>query len=344
MGRGKGNDWPGNRPEGWDADIWRRNLESYTGTSREGLPLSENRSASEDLQPWMARLVSAKATNDPETVIACGMCNDLVYTRYIFGGRWTASTADGHGTYRDEVLQFGQHSKYMPITCTGNIMSAGFGLRAGAFYALTGREAGTVLDRIEQKDIFGMLADDFREIYSDDYSPQQWNLAMEEALRRYIARHDPPPPDPVSVAFERAAFEDPSQSLPDFAEGLNISLRKLQRVVKRDFGLPPRTVMRRARALDLAAQLCGVADENEANEMLLRYFDQSHLIKDFTAFFGVTPEKFRARPRPLMMITLEQRQARRLEELERHTPGTAHPWRGADEPDNTPPKAVAKRV
>ncbi|MEO9669218.1 MAG: hypothetical protein ABJF80_00120, partial [Marinomonas sp.] len=86
------------------------------------------------------------------------------------------------------------------------------------------------------------------------------------------------------------------------------------------------------------------ADENEANEMLLRYFDQSHLIKDFTAFFGVTPEKFRARPRPLMMITLEQRQARRLEELERHTPGTAHPWRGADEPDNTPPKAVAKRV
>ncbi len=319
----------GTQNNNWDTEIWRRNLASYSGVSQDGLPLSENRSASDDLQPWVARLVSAKATNNPEMVIACGMCNDLVYTRYIFSGRWTAATADGHGTYRDEVLQFGQHSKYMPLTCTGDIMSAGFGLRAGAFYALTGREASTVLDRIERRDIFGMLADDFRDIYSDDYSPQQWNLAMEEALRRYIARHEPPPPDPVSVAFELAAFADPTQSLPDFAEGMNISLRKLQRIVKRDFGLPPRTVMRRARALDLAAQLCGVADQEEENEMMLRYFDQSHLIKDFTAFFGVTPQKFRAQPRPLLIITLEQRQARRLDELQRRAPGAAYPWKDA---------------
>ncbi len=326
-----------------DPDIWRRNLASYSGTSREGLPLSENRSASVDLSPWVARLVSAKATNDPAMVIACGMCNDLAYTRYIFSGRWTALSADEHGAYQNEVLQFGQHSKYMPLTCTGDIMSAGFGLRAGAFYALTGRHADTLLDRIERQDIFGMLADDFREVYSDDYSPQQWNLAMEEALRRYVARHDPPPPDPISVAFELAAFEDPSQSLPDFAESQNISLRKLQRVVKRDFGLAPRTVMRRARALDLAAQLCGVADQEEEDEMMLRYFDQSHLIKDFTAFFGVTPQKFRSKPRPLLTITLEQRQARRLEELERHTPGTAHSWReqSPSSPDAEAPDAAA---
>lgn len=316
-----------------DADIWRRNLAAMSGTSRDGLPLSENRSASDDLSPWVARLVSAKATNDPDMLIACGMCNDLVYTRYIFNGRWTAVTADGHGAFANEVLQFGQHSKYMPLTCTGDIMSAGFGLRAGAFYALTGRPAHDIVDRIEQRDIFGMLADDLRDVFSDDYSPQQWNLAMEEAVRRYIARHDPAPPDPVSVAFELAAFADPTQSLPDFAESQNVSLRQLQRIVKRDFGLTPRTVMRRARALDLAAQLCGVADEAEEAEMMLRYFDQSHLIKDFTAFFGVTPQKFRAQPRPLLTITLEQRQARRLEELERHTPGTVHSWRE----ENSPP-------
>lgn len=315
-----------------NAEIWRRNLAPMSGASREGLPLSENRSASEDLAPWVARLVSAKATNAADIVITCGMCNDLAYTRHIFNGRWTAMSADGHSAYENEVLQFGQHSKFMPLSCTGDIMSAGFGLRAGAFYALTGRTAHEIVDRIEQTDIFGMLGDDFKEIYSDDYTPQQWNLAMEEALRRYIERHDPPPPDPVSVAFELAAFEDPTQSLADFAEMQNISLRKLQRVVKRDFGLPPRTVMRRARALDLAAQLCGVADEEEEAEMMLRYFDQSHLIRDFAAFFGVTPEKFRSRPRPLLTITLEQRQARRLEELERHEPGKAHPWRGSPSP------------
>ena len=235
-------------------------------------------------------------------------------------------TADGHGTYENEVLQFGQHSRFMPLTCTGDIMSAGFGLRAGAFYALTGLSADKMVDRIERNDIFGMLADDFREVYSDKHAPGDWNLAMEEALRRFVERVDPDPPDPISAAFELAAFEDPNQSLSDFAETQNISLRKLERVVKRDFGLTPRTVMRRARALDVAALLCGVADQDEENEMMLRYFDQSHFIRDFTSFFGVTPHKFRAQPRPLLTITLEQRQARRLEELKRLRPGEHRPW------------------
>jgi AraC-like DNA-binding protein len=320
----------------WDAEIWRRNLASIAGTTRDGMPLSENRSAPDDLSPWVARLVSAKASNNADLLIACGMCNDLVYTRYISNGSWTAVTADEHGVYGDEVLLFGQHSKYMPLTCTGDIMSAGFGLRAGAFYAMTRRSAHDIVDRIERTDIFGMFADDLRDVYSAEHTPEQWNLAMEEALRRYIAQNDPPPPDPISVAFEHAAFVDPTQSLDDFAESQNISLRKLQRVAKRDFGIPPRTIMRRARALDMAAQLCGVADELEENEMLLRYFDQSHLIKEFVAFFGVSPQKFRAQPRPLLTITLEQRQARRLEELHRHPLSSCHPWRDDSARPNAP--------
>lgn len=309
-----------------DSEIWRRNLAPLSGTSRDGMPLSENRAPSDDLAPWVARLVSAKATNDPDTLVACGMCNDLAYTRFVFNGRWTAMTADGHGTYGNEVLQFGQHSKFMPLTCTGDIMSAGFGLRAGAFYALTGRSADTLVDRIERVDIFGILSDDLRDVFTDKYSPSEWNLALEEALRRYIARVKPKQPHPISAAFEMAAFRDPTQHLGDFAEEHDISLRKLERLVKRDFGLTPRTVMRRARALDLAAQLCGVADQEEENEMILRYFDQSHLIKDFASFFGVTPHKFRSQPRPLMTIALEQRQARRLEELHRLKPGETRPW------------------
>lgn len=310
-----------------DAEIWRKNLAPLSGTSRDGLPLSENRAPASDLAPWVARLVSAKATNDHDLLIACGMCNDLVYTRYIFNGRWTAVTADGHGIYRNEVLQFGQHSRYMPLTCSGDIMSAGFGLRAGAFRALTGRTADTLVDRIERADIFGVMQGDLVDVFSEDRSPEDWNLALEEALRRYIARVRPEPPDPISIAFERAAFADPSQQLSAFAEQQNISLRKLERIVRRDFGLTPKKVMRRARALDLAAQLCNVADDREHEEMMLRYFDQSHLIRDFTSFFGVTPQQFRAQPRPLLAITLEQRQARRLEELSRVEPGKDLPWR-----------------
>nr|WP_137676910.1 helix-turn-helix domain-containing protein [Parerythrobacter lutipelagi] len=317
-----------------DSEIWRKNLAPLSGTSRDGLPLSENRAPAPDIAPWVARLVSAKATNDPDMIIACGMCNDLVYTRYIFNGRWTAVTADGHGIYRNEVLQFGQHSKYMPLTCTGDIMSAGFGLRAGAFRALTGRTSDTIVDRIERADIFGLRQDDLADIFCADLSPAEWNLAMEEALRRFIDKAQPELPDPISTAFEIQAFRDPSRQLNDFAEEHGIGLRKLERVVRRDFGITPKKVMRRARALDLAAQLCKVADDAEEEEMMLRYFDQSHFIRDFASFFGVTPQQFRAHPRPLLAITLEQRQARRLEELSRIVPGKNLPWR-----DNSASKA-----
>lgn len=311
---------------GEDTEYLRLKLAHLPGPSRGGLPLSENRCPAEDIAPWVARLVSAKAYNDPEITIDCGMCTDMAYTRFIFSGGWTADAANGFGSYKNEVLQFGQLSKFMKLTCKGDVMSAGFGLVAGGLYALTGRTAKESIDFVEQDDIFGLYDDEIRETLNEECTPSQWNLAMEEALRRYIKRVDPPPPDPVSIAFELAAFRDPTQSLADFAESQNISLRKLERVVKRDFGLTPRTVMRRARALDLAALLIGVADDNEEEEIILRYFDQSHLIKDFTSFFGVTPHKFRSHPRPILMISLEQRQARRLEELKRLAPGERRPW------------------
>ncbi len=291
-----------------------------------GQPLSENRRAADDLDPWIGRLVAAKIPTMPDTVISCGMVNDLAYVRSIFGARWTATSKEGRKQYEDQVLLFGPHSKFMPLTCEGHVFSAGFGLRAGALFALTGRSCADMLDRIAPEDTFGLLQDDLREIHSGDHSPAEWTLAMEEAMRRFIAKNDPPPPDPVSTAFELQAFRDPNISPADFAEEQGIALRTLERTVRRDFGIPPKRVLRRARALDLAALLCGVADDAEEDELMLRYFDQSHLIREFSAFFGVTPKKFRSKPRPLLTIVLEQRQARRLEELGRLDEGAKRPW------------------
>ncbi len=289
---------------------------------------SESRAPSGDLSPWVARLVSFKSASAPHLLTSCSIYSDMDFVTHVFQGRLTAQEACRNQSYKNEVVHFGQQSKNMSVSCSGDIMTAGFGLRAGAYYALTGGRADNRIDGVERIDVFGLLADDLRGVYSEDYSPQQWNLAIEEALRRYLARHNPAPPNAVSVAFERAAFADPTQSLSDFAERQNISLRQLQRIVKRDFGLSPRTVMRRARALDLAAQLCGVADASEAAEMKLRFFDQSHMNKEFISFFGVTPQRFLAQAKPLLTIALEQRQARKLEELSRPQPASLKPWQG----------------
>ncbi|NVE95522.1 helix-turn-helix domain-containing protein [Altererythrobacter lutimaris] len=301
-------------------------LDSRSGTSTSGLPLSVNREPSDGLRPWVARLVAARIETEADHTIVCGMCNDLAYQRLVQRGRWTAQSKDGHDAYQDEALLFGPHSKYMPLTCTGPVVAIGVGLRPGALTRLADQKAPELLDRIVRGDPLGLIESDMASEYPASATPDQWIAQLEARLRLLIEKLDPEPPDPVSTAFERAAFLNPNIAPGDVAEEQGISLRQLERIVKRDFGLSPKKVLRRARALDLAAQLCGVADEAEEQELLLRYFDQSHLIREFQAFFANTPAAFRSTPHPLMTINLETRQARRLEILNRIMPGERRPW------------------
>ena len=51
------------------------------------------------------------------------------------------------------------------------------------------------------------------------------------------------------------------------------------------------------------------------------------MIREFKAFFGMTPRQFAVTPQPFMTLTLEARQSRRLEVLGRALPGEVPPWR-----------------
>lgn len=309
-----------------DAEVWRQASEPQSGISQAGMPLSINRAPADDLRPWVARLVAAKIEVDPASQIRCGMCNDIPYARIVMRGDWTATGVDGTGHYKDEVLLFGPHSRHMPLSCSGPVIALGVGLRPGALQRLTGCYAEGLVDRIERTDPLGLVEQDLFSEYSPDDHPEQWLVQLETALRRRIAALDPRPPNRLATAFELAGLAEPNLSLTEFSESQGVSLRKLQRIVKRDFGLTPKQVLRRARALDIAAQLCGVADETEAEELMLRYFDQSHLIREFAAFFGTTPSSFRSTPQPLLTLNVEIRQARRLEELNRLSQGEQRPW------------------
>ena len=72
--------------------------------------------------------------------------------------------------------------------------------------------------------------------------------------------------------------------------------------------------------------LHGVADEAEAEDLILRYFDQAQMTREFTELFGMPPRKFKTTPNPILTIALESRQARRLDALERLGPDGIRPW------------------
>ena len=307
-------------------------LRSAYGHSRNGDPLSINRAPAQAIAPWVARIYATDVDADPDNVVRCHILSDTPVLRVIFRGEWTAETLYGTGRYSRSAIFAGPQTHAMPVRVTGAFATLAVSLRPGAVDALGGPPISETLDRIiYYDDIYGDRpwgqSETLIEWFDERGPPERWLAVADKLMAQLIEIHGSHRPDPIIGAFDRAAFDNPNFGLREFAEEHGVSLRKLERIIKRAYGQTPTQVLRRARVLDLAAELRGVADAAEAEELNLRYYDQSHMIREFTHFFGVTPKQFAKSPAPIMTLTLEARQARRLEVIGRQEPGSPPPWR-----------------
>lgn len=294
--------------------------------TRDGQPLSYNRAPTPDLAPWIARLYVTDVHAPDDYRLDCGLFCDTGFLRVQLRGAWTAQTVDGPRAMGRAALFFGPNTRRMPIGVAGSFASVGVAFRPGCFSALGLGNIADHLDRLMDIDALGFSAQRWIDITSQATGAEQIVLAMEQELRGVLLKRQPPEPDPISTRFEAAAFADPAATVAALAADMGVEQRRLERIVRRDFGIPPKQVLRRARALDMASHLRGVADQAEADALVLRYYDQSHLIRDFSSLFGMSPRQFMARPQPLMTLALETRQARRLETIDRIAPGGIRPW------------------
>ncbi|MFC6620726.1 helix-turn-helix domain-containing protein [Novosphingobium panipatense] len=301
-------------------------VKSREGKTRDGQPMSYNRSPAADLVPWLARFHVSSMSMPDGHVLSCGLLNEAATVRIFLSGEWTVHTADGPALLRNGAFYFGPNSRHMPVTVSGSFVSVGFALRPGTGTALKLPHVGDYVDRVVPTDVLNAPSADFVAAIDPAAPPEQWLQGIEEVTRRQVKDRGGGRPDPVTAAFEAISFSNPGLSIKEAAAGCGVDRRKLERVISRDFGMPPKQVLRRARALDMASYLRGVADAAEGEEMALRYYDESHLIHEFTNLFGISPRQFIARPQPILTLSLEARQARRLEMLNRLTPGGIRPW------------------
>lgn len=294
--------------------------------ARDGQPLSNSRAPSPDLAPWVGRLYVTSVSAPDTHVLSCGLFCEGSVLRIQLDGDWQAQSADGPVTRGRDVILFGPQTKRMPVQVRGGFTSVGISFRPGAMRVLGGRPEPDNADRLNDPAQIGVDRGMWLDMLRPDAEPDVWCKRMENALRLLIAHRDAATPDAVTARFERISYANPSASVGQCAEEIGIDIKRLERIVRRDFGMTPKQVLRRARALDMASHLRGVADRNEAEALMLRYYDQSHLNRDFTALIGLSPRQFAKQPQPLMTLCLETRQSRRLEILERIAPGESPPW------------------
>ncbi len=296
------------------------------GVTRLGQPMSYNRAPACDLAPWIGRLYVTVVDLPQDYQLDCSLLNDVAVIRIQLSGQWRATTGNGVMAMGKSALLFGPQMKAMPISVTGSFISIGFAVRPGTGAALGWESTTNVVDRLFHLDDLGLPGSPLLAQLDPEGDAEEWISIIEAGIRALVQDRNLAIPDPIASRFETLSYLDPNARIEDFASECGIGLRQLERIVLRDFGMSPKQVMRRARALDMGAHLRGVADQEEAEQIMLRYYDQSHLIRDFTKLFGMSPRQFVQRPLPLMTLTLENRQARRLEAIHRLEPGAARPW------------------
>jgi AraC-like DNA-binding protein len=301
-------------------------LSTRFGKTRDGQPLSINRLPAPDTAPWIAWLYATSVAAPADYQLDCRLLSDTAMIRIQPEGEWTAQTRDGLLRHGPRALYFGPQTRAMPISVTGSFTSVGLALKPGAGFTVTGRPAADFADRVVELDSIGLPGAAAIAALSQATTGEEMLQTMEALVRVFLGGAKPATPPALSASFELQALADPAFSVADFADNHGISLRQLERLCQRDFGMTPKQVLRRARALDMASHLRGVADSAEEDMATLRYYDQSHMAREFTDLFGMTPRQFVDTPQPLMTLALESRQARRLAMLDRLTPGELRPW------------------
>lgn len=313
-------------------------IKSQTGATRGGSPLALSRAPAKDLLPWCYWWSIAEGQLPEGVRIACGRVVDHPCITIIYHDAWAAGTADGeqlwqpgpHGT----ALYFGPQSRRMSLGISGRYIAITLHLNAGAAGLLGFPENGEVLDRIVDMDKWFGRDVPLGSLVALDQPYEAWLSALEDGfLRPLVQAAGRKVPDPIIIDFEHQCLANPDITVEQFADRHAVSKRTIERLIKAAFGITPKQALRRARVLDMAAALLDVARPEDRPEIELRYFDQSHRVKEVRSFFGMAPSQLKNGVHPFLRLALEVRQRRRLDALSRLKPNELGPWR---DPDSEP--------
>ena len=258
-------------------------LTPRTGTSRDGHPLSLSRAPSGDLARFVARFFILIIERPDDAVLEDFLLHETAYVRVPTEGRWETQIAGKWIAYEGPMI-FGAQRKRFPVRCTGPIVAAGFAVRPAAWLAFADKPAYLLADRLEQ------------------------------VVRERIAERNTRI-DPALERFEAISRIDPGRTVADIARELGMIPRRLDRHVRAHFGHPPKTVLRRSRFLDMAAVLRGLAVPDADDLAEERFYDASHLNREFRLFLDMPPNRFRKTPTLLFTPGLEVRQQRKLADM-----------------------------
>lgn len=298
-----------------------------TGQTRRGLPVSLNAAPPPSIADYVARTFVTHVRQPDDQLTLDMLLNETPFVRILISGHWEARLRTGAWWHSAGSVVFGAQSRPLPVRVRGGMGVVGFAVRPSAWRALFDQGATELADTLIPLDAcWPELVAAHGDFAATLDRPEAMSALVERLVLDRLAARGHPSPAADMAAFEMLAREDPTRPVLEIAEALGEPPPRFARRVRSHFGHPPKLVLRRARFLDMAAKMRGISMPSDERLAALRFYDQSHINREFRLFTGMTPAEFARTPTPLLTLGIEARQLRKAEEGAL-PPGQPAPWR-----------------
>jgi AraC-like DNA-binding protein len=192
----------------------------------------------------------------------------------------------------------GPYGGYFVTDRAENASVMGVHLKPGGAFPFLGLAAGELLDtHVGLQDIWGRAALEIRDRLSAERTPERRFQVLEsELLSRLVRRRECHPA--VLSALDHFRRNTSRVVVRKLAREVGLSQRRFIDVFNFEVGVKPKLFVRIHRFQRVLQQVYHLPSVDWAQLALEQgYFDQSHLIRDFVAFSGISPADYLRRLR-----------------------------------------------
>lgn len=270
--------------------------------------LSRNYAPSDDLTPFIRQHYVFEAHLPAGFELVDKLMSETAFVRILLKGDWAAGFRPGEWSSFGAVPLMGANGVPLPVRVRGPFHVVGIALRPMGWRSLFNCPASDIADDAAPlAEHWGALAD--RLVHDVTAAADDAGIveAIEAVVRTRLTDMGNRPPIEAMARFEHIARHDSTMPVADIADLLGLSTRQLERTCKATFGHTPKVILRRSRFLDTSQAMRGFGEPSEEQLTALRYFDQSHLNREFRHFFDMTPGQFEKATTPLFTAGLNLR-------------------------------------
>lgn len=234
---------------------------------------------------------------------------ELPQVRFLYAGRGSFSYGGAPAVPLPQAALCGPTNVAVDFEARGPLKIFGAGLLPAGWAALVGAGAHEFSDSVTDLEaVAGPVARRALDRMGEARSHREV-VAAADAFFLLLSMQAKPPP----MWFTRAADEWLASSInPDvnaLVEMTGMSSRQIERLALKVYGASPKLLSRKYRALQAAVRLGLDPDAGWEAAAGGVFYDQSHFIRDFKTFVGMTPSQFTDKESPwLTRLTIAKRQ------------------------------------